>query len=498
MHLGLRADKEGRTAALRVIGGFACNEGFVFSLFYLGENRAFGDGPFAFERADLWGTLACMLIAFALLRMASPRARDALLSRPLVWCYAGLLVLGSLMPAIAGGGDHGIVLESLLVGLPAGFMLAAWGRALGRRPVGDSVPQVFLSAAVAAGVCLLAVAIAAPQAAFALKLLPLGSAFALRGLLPTRAAASEGTSQGGSLSFGDLLATKEQRDETARLSKKIIAGTVLFGLAAGFMETFGSDPGMASTPTVLASLLLLVLFCIASLQLLGVSLGKAGDPAGKTGGAVDGPLDGVYRLAVLVMMAGFLFVPVLGSFGVPGEAIVLAGYLGLTFVLVSLFLVMAKITGQDAAVSFARGFAALYAGELAGIACGNGIELLEPAGQVPYAVAAFAGLAALYAYLFLFTERDFRALSVIVHDADRFDDACRLIASEHGLSKREAEILPLALKGRTGERIAAEFFISKSTVDTHLRRIYVKTGTHGRQELIDLGERTSQDLARRG
>lgn len=498
MHLGLRADKEGRTAALRVIGGFACNEGFVFSLFYLGENRAFGDGPFAFERADLWGTLACMLIAFALLRMASPRARDALLSRPLVWCYAGLLVLGSLMPAIAGGGDHGIVLESLLVGLPAGFMLAAWGRALGRRPVGDSVPQVFLSAAVAAGVCLLAVAIAAPQAAFALKLLPLGSAFALRGLLPTRAAASEGTSQGGSLSFGDLLATKEQRDETARLSKKIIAGTVLFGLAAGFMETFGSDPGMASTPTVLASLLLLVLFCIASLQLLGVSLGKAGDPAGKTGGAVDGPLDGVYRLAVLVMMAGFLFVSVLGSFGVPGEAIVLAGYLGLTFVLVSLFLVMAKITGQDAAVSFARGFAALYAGELAGIACGNGIELLEPAGQVPYAVAAFAGLAALYAYLFLFTERDFRALSVIVRDADRFDDACRLIASEHGLSKREAEILPLALKGRTGERIAAEFFISKSTVDTHLRRIYVKTGTHGRQELIDLGERTSQDLARRG
>ena len=62
-------------------------------------------------------------------------------------------------------------------------------------------------------------------------------------------------------------------------AKKIIAGTVLFGLAAGFMETFGSDPGMASTPTVLASLLLLVLFCIASLQLLGVSLGKAGDPA---------------------------------------------------------------------------------------------------------------------------------------------------------------------------------------------------------------------------
>lgn len=497
VRFGLRADRRGEAGALRVAGGFACNQGFVFSLFYLGQNRAFGEGPFAFERADLFGTLLCMLVAFALLRLASPRARDALLSRPLVWCYAGLLVLGSLMPVIAGEAGHGIVLEGLLVGVPAGLMLAAWGRALGRRPVDVSMREVFASAAAAAGICLLAVAIPVPHAAFALKLLPLGSAFALRGLLPARLAPDGGApaAEGGSLSFGDLLATKGQRDETARLSKKIIAGTVLFGMAAGFMETFGSDPGMASTPTVLASLLLLALFCVAALQLLA-SGGPSG--AGDAGASDGGPLDGVYRMAVLVMMAGFLFVPVLGSFGVPGEAIVLAGYLGLTFVLASLFLVMAKITGQDAAVSFARGFAALYAGEMAGIACGNGIELLEPAGQVPYAVAAFAGLAALYAYLFLFTERDFRALSVIVRDADRFDDACRLIASEHGLSKREAEILPLALKGRTGERIAAEFFISKSTVDTHMRRIYAKTGTHGRQELIDLGERTARDLADQG
>ena len=85
--------------------------------------------------------------------------------------------------------------------------------------------------------------------------------------------------------------------------------------------------------------------------------------------------------------------------------------------------------------------------------------------QTPYVVVACAGLAALYAFLFLFTERDFRALSVIARDADRFDDACSLIAAENGLSKREAEILPFALKGRTGERIAAEFYISKSTVD---------------------------------
>lgn len=502
MRSGNRADRSVDAEALRVVAGFACNQGFVFSLFYLGANQAFGDGPFAFERADLFGTLLSMVAAFALLRAASPRARDALLARPLLWCYAGLLVVGSLMPAFAEAGQLGIVVESVLVGAPAGLMLAAWGRALGGRPMGASVRRVFAASAIAALVCLAAAAVPGAAALFALKFLPLGSALALRGLLAdgaaegpaSRATAPEARSTGASLSFGDLFATKEQREEAARLSKKIVAGTALFGLAAGFMETFASDPGMASTPAFPATLLLLALFCAAALQLLSSGGFEAADGPG--GQDAEGPLDSVYRLSVLVMMAGFLFVPVLGAFGVPGEAIVLAGCLGLSCVLVSLFLVMSKITGQDAAAVFSLGFAALYAGEMVGIALGNGIELLEPAGQAPYAVAAFAGLAALFAYLFLFTERDFRALSVIAREADRFDDACRLIASEHGLSKREAEILPFALKGRTGERIAAEFFISKSTVDTHLRRIYAKTGTHGRQELIDLGERMAQERGR--
>ena len=497
MRFGIRADQPSAAEAFRVIAGFACNQGFAFSLFYLGTNQAFGGGPFAFERADLFGTLLSMVAAFALLRAASPRARDALLARPLLWCYAGLLVVGSLVPALAEAGQPGIIVESVLVGAPAGLMLAAWGRALGRHPMGASVRRVFTASAFAALACLAAAAVPGAVALFALKLLPLGSALALRGLLANDASehqigssvSSEARPSGAPLSFGDLLATKEQREEAARLSKKIVAGTALFGLAAGFMGTFASEPGMASMPAFPATLLLLALFCAAAMQLFSSGGFEVADRL--DGRAAEGPLDSVYRLSVLVMMAGFLFVPVLGAFGVPGESIVLAGYLGLSCVLVSLFLVMSRITGQDAAAVFSLGFAALYAGEMAGIALGNGIELLEPAGQAPYAVAAFAGVAVLFAYLFLFTERDFRALSVIAREADRFGDACRLIAGEYGLSKREAEILPFALKGRTGERIAAEFFISKSTVDTHLRRIYAKTGTHGRQELIDLGERTA-------
>ncbi|MBX9034263.1 helix-turn-helix transcriptional regulator [Gordonibacter massiliensis (ex Traore et al. 2017)] len=528
------AHRHGGRASLSAVAGFACNQGFVFSLFYMGANRAFGDGVLSFERADLFGTLLFMMVSFALLRVASPKARGALLARPLLWCYAVLLVLGSVVPALSGGSNSaGLVVEAALVGLPAGLMLAAWGRALGGLPLARALPAVFVGSAVGATACFAVATVPVVGAALVLKLLPLGSAWALKGLsrpagdggdvLAPASGGAEPASDGSScgeradgpakgepapLSLRALLATSAEREQTARLSLKMAAGTVLFGLAAGFMETYGSDPGMASTPAFPATLLLFVLFCVAAMQLLATGgLDPEGAPSGvgpadasADGSAPsepEGPLDGVYRLAVLVMMAGFLFVPVLGEFGVPGEAIVLAGYLGLSAVLESLFLVMARITGQDAALSFARGFTALFAGEVAGIALGNVIDVVSGTEQTPYVVVACAGLAALYACLFLFTERDFRALSVIAREADRFDDACALIASECGLSKREAEILPFALKGRTGERIAAEFFISKSTVDTHLRRIYGKCGVHGRQELIDLGERTERRLSGR-
>uniref|UniRef100_UPI002570E864 helix-turn-helix transcriptional regulator n=2 Tax=Adlercreutzia caecimuris TaxID=671266 RepID=UPI002570E864 len=178
-----------------------------------------------------------------------------------------------------------------------------------------------------------------------------------------------------------------------------------------------------------------------------------------------------------------------------GVSVVLAGYLGIFSVLISLFLIMGRIAGRDSVRSFARGFAALFAGEIAGVLLGGAIGAVPGAFDVSAALVAAAGVAVMYAYLFLFTERDMAALSVVVAQTDRFEEACARIVGEAKLSKREAEILPLALRGRTAERIAGEFFISKNTVDTHLRRIYAKCGVHTRQELIDLAERTEGELS---
>jgi DNA-binding CsgD family transcriptional regulator len=54
------------------------------------------------------------------------------------------------------------------------------------------------------------------------------------------------------------------------------------------------------------------------------------------------------------------------------------------------------------------------------------------------------------------------------------------------LTKREAEIAILAVRGQTCSAIAASLFLSVNTVKTHLGHIYDKTGTNNRLQLYIL------------
>ncbi len=54
------------------------------------------------------------------------------------------------------------------------------------------------------------------------------------------------------------------------------------------------------------------------------------------------------------------------------------------------------------------------------------------------------------------------------------------------LSARERELLTLVARGRTDAQIAAELFISPSTVSSHLDRIRDKTGCRRRADLTRL------------
>lgn len=498
------------------IMGFGCNQAFLFAMLYLGSFNEGGQRGFLIDRADLLCALLAMAATFALMTREGMRRRLMGAAEGLARCYAlpvvvalyGLVAVAALVPAVPWLALAAA--EGLIAGIPLALLLCLWGRVLGEASIDQSVPEVFIGSALGAAICFIVAAVPLDGAYVVLYILPAGSAAALRALgssgwvgserradetvASARAGQDALGADGCSAAAGAV--GDASSDEAVKLSGRIIAGTVVYGVATGAVEALATSAEGAGTSSLSVTFVLFVLYCVAALQLYGGRPLSSGVRAVLPMGSDQevGPLGGAYRLAILLMAGGFVAVPLLESVGVSGVAVVLAGYLGVFSVLVSLFLVMGRVTGRDAVRSFARGFAALFFGEIAGVLIGGVLGTLPGTFDVSAALVTLAGVAVLYAYLFLFTDRDMAALSAVVAQSDRFAEACELIAHTAKLSKREAEILPLALRGRTAERIAGEFFISKNTVDTHLRRIYAKCGVHTRQELIDLGERTEAEL----
>ena len=63
------------------------------------------------------------------------------------------------------------------------------------------------------------------------------------------------------------------------------------------------------------------------------------------------------------------------------------------------------------------------------------------------------------------------------------EDRLPAYAQAHGLSKRESEILGLAMEGKTNREIANELILAEGTIKTHLHNIMKKCGAANRDEL---------------
>lgn len=61
---------------------------------------------------------------------------------------------------------------------------------------------------------------------------------------------------------------------------------------------------------------------------------------------------------------------------------------------------------------------------------------------------------------------------------------CAQLASAHGLSAREREVLDLVAQGRSPSQIERELVIANGTLKSHMRRIYQKLGIHSKKELL--------------
>lgn len=80
------------------------------------------------------------------------------------------------------------------------------------------------------------------------------------------------------------------------------------------------------------------------------------------------------------------------------------------------------------------------------------------------------------------------------HLRDRISKQCVIAQQLFRLTDRETEITELSVRGYTVARVAEELVVSENTVRTHMKKIYVKTGVHKKQDLIVLVEGLAEEL----
>lgn len=170
-----------------------------------------------------------------------------------------------------------------------------------------------------------------------------------------------------------------------------------------------------------------------------------------------------------------------------GRGSMLTAYTSLWFLL---FIVMGRADQQGSAGSLP--YFSLFA-ILVALSTGIAYELVPALSVIEQFSswimmgAAFVFVALSFAFLSKMVEPDeAMAESKRPKPAKDGESALTDIAKTYGLTPRESEVLALVPMGYTYKKIAEELFISSNTVLSHMKSIYRKTGTSGKQELLEL------------
>ena len=207
--------------------------------------------------------------------------------------------------------------------------------------------------------------------------------------------------------------------------------------------------------------------------------------------------DTMVRLSVLTVVAGFLLgFHGEGVAGAPATAALSAG--NMLFDMVAWrVLVAAGARNERAALailSWGRGMTAL--GSVIGAGLGVAAVRAADPGTAPVVSSLLVFLTVAAALLLLDRDGFARAIDGVAPVVEEAPDLpepdlgarCDKIASERGLTRREAEVFGMLARGRDRAYIEGELTVSRNTVKAHVKHIYAKLGVHSHQELLDLVE----------
>lgn len=465
--------------------GFAAHWTWIWCLFwsslFYSEGKLLGlaDGGVspsvvgALMLEPLWLTsLLTNVVTIAFLLMLSHFRNPLADVRSLPHLAGGLTALGTLALShetlmLAGGAAPTLYLAgSLLTGIGSGIGVVLWGELLAslgpKRTVNYSVIALLFAA----------------FAYLVMHQMPSNVAQLLIALLPC-------VSMGCFVHFKRSVPRPPRRERNVRVEERpplrMIVVAAFFGVSFGIMKGLIAPAG--DDWIVVRNLLNIVAIVGGSLAIfITMSVYKM-------------DFDHLtYQIALPLMAAGFLFLPLHEPWNVIGTAVHQFGYQYFYIVLWALWPVLAARGNVPAGWVVCWGMLSIQLGQFAGsIAASFALSFVDNDLGMSM-LSAFIVFAILIIALFALgngstsTGWGFVKPMEEADTTSALDKAGTRLARRCRLSSREIEVFFLLAKGRNRAFISEELIIGDETVKSHIKNIYRKTDVHSQQELIDLVE----------
>ncbi len=267
---------------------------------------------------------------------------------------------------------------------------------------------------------------------------------------------------------------------------KFVATSCVQGIAAGALYTglalYGAGHAAGSIDMLTGQLVAAALM-LATLVFLRIDFNRL-----------------IYKVAFPFVAAGFVLLAAVPDAHPVGLAVLAAGFCYLDLVLWSLGACLMKNMGLPATWIASCPGTALFFGAVAGGLAAHVLLIGRSVDQTAV-LASLAACFLLAAALFLSSGSNLKHGWGTVRPGEGglemgdLAGVARFVATEHGLTQRESEVMLLLVAAKTRRAICEELTVSPDTVKTHVRAVYRKLGVHSQQELIDLVVRERESIA---
>lgn len=383
---------------------------------------------------------------------------------------------GTVALLAASSGPLAATIASILAAFAEVSMFLMWLCFFGYMRLDETLKLIVLSYAGGSIICLATSALPSATAIAIAALLPIASGLSF--LLSER----HYQARRGSELFVDIPSTQKALPRMPRSIWFMTVALALISLAFAWLSAVAlfvpkqviSGPLVQSGCSLVATLLVLTICGIRPLKT---------------------KLYGLYRGIPLLMGGGFCLLLVSWP-GLPllGSCTVVFAFLLFEALSLNDYCNVVKTDDSSLLATMVIGRLAASLGMFAGWVGAETICSFGNASAIIVATVIVGVLIALGVGTLVFTDKSIEDLKAISFGRAMLEKAEETPAREqivagfaklHSLSKRETEVLDYLLAGRTTQYISEKLFISDSTARSHVHKIYQKTETHTRMELID-------------